>query len=322
MLSLRKILLEVTKFAAKSKDSGKLVYFKTKQAKDTAIKKGTHQDPKETPKEKSKVVPIKGNSIFPKEKTNTSKVEINKRTDKNIDTFFVKELDVWNKQKHPLLKNIEAKTEKTQQNWLNKFNKNNKKELQSAISSWQSDWNRSGLNNVDNIITKNPPPPIETSEKIFRGKIIYKKDLEKLIKTFNTKQEIKLPIRSFSTDLKIVYNLFNMLNDLDENLPQCAVVMSVKSECNKLNGIYLPAMLPMKNSFSDEKEVLMPSNQIFKVNKIHNIEFTKSKNYNSLIVIDLIQKCNKNEDIENHILDLTNDEFIQNLLQTPMRTKK
>ena len=34
------------KLAARAKDSGKIVYFKTKQAKDKAIKGGTHEDPK------------------------------------------------------------------------------------------------------------------------------------------------------------------------------------------------------------------------------------------------------------------------------------
>ena len=34
------------KLVARSKESGKLVYFKTPQAKDAALKKGTHEDPK------------------------------------------------------------------------------------------------------------------------------------------------------------------------------------------------------------------------------------------------------------------------------------
>jgi len=34
------------KLVARSKESGKLVYFKTPQAKDAALKAGSHEDPK------------------------------------------------------------------------------------------------------------------------------------------------------------------------------------------------------------------------------------------------------------------------------------
>jgi hypothetical protein len=48
--------------SARSKETGKIVYFKTKQAKDTAIKGGTHEDPKS--KKPSKQEPVKGASMF------------------------------------------------------------------------------------------------------------------------------------------------------------------------------------------------------------------------------------------------------------------
>ena len=51
------------KLVARSKESGKLVYFKTPQAKDAAMKAGTHEDPKakkaDTPK-----ASVKPNSMF------------------------------------------------------------------------------------------------------------------------------------------------------------------------------------------------------------------------------------------------------------------
>jgi len=51
------------KLVARSKESGKLVYFKTPQAKDAALKKGSHEDPKAKKGEQPKV-DAKPNDMF------------------------------------------------------------------------------------------------------------------------------------------------------------------------------------------------------------------------------------------------------------------
>jgi hypothetical protein len=51
------------KLVARSKESGKLVYFKTPQAKDTAMKAGTHEDPKAKKSDEPKAA-AKPNSMF------------------------------------------------------------------------------------------------------------------------------------------------------------------------------------------------------------------------------------------------------------------
>ena len=51
------------KLVARSKESGKLVYFKTPQAKDAAIKAGTHKDPK-AQKDAQPKKDVKPNSMF------------------------------------------------------------------------------------------------------------------------------------------------------------------------------------------------------------------------------------------------------------------
>jgi hypothetical protein len=51
------------KLVARSKESGKLVYFKTPQAKDAALKKGTHEDPK-AKKADTPNVDAKPNSMY------------------------------------------------------------------------------------------------------------------------------------------------------------------------------------------------------------------------------------------------------------------
>jgi hypothetical protein len=74
--------------------------------------------------------------------------------------------------------------------------------------------------------------------------------------------------------------------------------------------------------YSDEHEVLMPSNQKYKVDKINYVKFSDKISFaKSMAFIDLVQKCAKNEAIDDD-LDLTNDEFYKNIFQTPMRLDK
>lgn len=57
------------KLAARSKETGKIVYFKTKQSKDAAIKAGSHEDPKKKAVTPSKKEPVKGADLFKGDKS-------------------------------------------------------------------------------------------------------------------------------------------------------------------------------------------------------------------------------------------------------------
>jgi hypothetical protein len=58
-----KSLLEAEDFKARSKETGKLVHFKSKDSYDAALKAGSHEDPT-TKKDSSKEEPVKGASMF------------------------------------------------------------------------------------------------------------------------------------------------------------------------------------------------------------------------------------------------------------------
>jgi hypothetical protein len=58
-----KSLLETEDFKARSKETGKLVHFKSKDSYDAALKAGSHEDPT-TKKDSSKEEPVKGASMF------------------------------------------------------------------------------------------------------------------------------------------------------------------------------------------------------------------------------------------------------------------
>ena len=62
-ISLKKLLTEAEDFKARSKETGKLVHFKSKDSYDAAIKAGSHEDP-DTKQDSSKEEPVKGASMF------------------------------------------------------------------------------------------------------------------------------------------------------------------------------------------------------------------------------------------------------------------
>ena len=58
MILLESLLTEISHWTAIKKDSGKVVYFMSKQNKDAAIKKGTHIDPNQNKKVKKNKKPV------------------------------------------------------------------------------------------------------------------------------------------------------------------------------------------------------------------------------------------------------------------------
>ena len=62
-ISLKQLLAEAEDFKARSKETGKLVHFKSKDSYDAAIKAGSHEDP-DTKGDSSKEEPVKGASMF------------------------------------------------------------------------------------------------------------------------------------------------------------------------------------------------------------------------------------------------------------------
>ena len=104
-----KSLLETEDFKARSKETGKLVHFKSKDSYDAALKAGSHEDPT-TKKDSSKEEPVKGASMFgadyeknrsgeaPKDKETpsepqkvTSAPKITDKIKKNIEKWTEKE---------------------------------------------------------------------------------------------------------------------------------------------------------------------------------------------------------------------------------------
>jgi hypothetical protein len=340
MILLESLLTEISHWTAIKKDSGKVVYFMSKQNKDAAIKKGTHIDPNQNKKVKKNKKPV-GKPIAPsgfrvnkkEEPIKSPKIPIKSRTLDTIANLYDNMVSRWadKKEKHVVKK--EKAVIKQQGEWLKKLVKEgviNPDRYDSDMYNWQNSANKDSLNSIDKFFKKHTPPPIETKEPVYRGIIVSKKEYTKLLEDFNNKKNIKLPIGSFTTFFDTATQFANPIEHpvIDESHKPYSVVFRVKSECDRLNAFSMNSNIVSKRLrgiakvFSNEHEVLMPSNQKYKVDKINYVKFSDKKSFaKSMAFIDLVQKCAKNEAIEDDI-DLTNDEFYKNIFQTPMRLDK
>jgi hypothetical protein len=340
MILLESLLTEISHWTAIKKDSGKVVYFMSKQNKDAAIKKGTHIDPNQNKKVKKNKKPV-GKPIAPsgfrvnkkEEPIKSPKIPIKSRTLDTIANLYDNMVSRWadKKEKHVVKK--EKAVIKQQGEWLKKLVKEgviNPDRYDSDMYNWQNSANKDSLNSIDKFFKKHTPPPIETKEPVYRGIIVSKKEYTKLLEDFNNKKNIKLPIGSFTTFFDTATQFANPIEHpvIDESHKPYSVVFRVKSECDRLNAFSMNSNIVSKRLrgiakvFSNEHEVLMPSNQKYKVDKINYVKFSDKKSFaKSMAFIDLVQKCAKNEAIEDDI-DLTNDEFYKNIFQTHMRLDK
>ena len=340
MILLESLLKEISHWTAIKKDSGKVVYFMSKQNKDAAIKKGTHIDPNQNKKVKKNKKPV-SKPIAPSDfrvnkkevPTKSSKVNIISKTIGNIDNLYKQMVSRWadKKEKHVVKK--EKAVIKQQGEWLKKLIKDgviNSDGYNIAMFDWQYNVNKSALTAIDKFLKKYQPPPIETNEPVYRGIIVSKKEYLKLLEDFNNKKNIKLPIGSFTTFFDTATKFANPIEHpvIDESHKPYSVVFRVKSECDRLNAFSMNSNIVSKQlkavakKYSDEHEILMPSNQKYKVDKINYVKFSDKISFaKSMAFIDLVQKCAKNEGVDD-ALDLTNDEFYKNIFQTHMRLDK
>jgi hypothetical protein len=345
MILLESLLNEISNWTAIKKDSGKVVYFMSKQNRDAAIKKGTHIDPVQNKKVKKNKKPTTkkpvGKPIAPsgfrvnkkEEPIKSPKIPIKSRTLDTIGNLYDNMVSRWadKKEKHVVKK--EKAVIKQQGEWLKKLIKDgviNSDGYNRAMFDWQYNVNKSALTAIDKFLKKYQPPPIETNEPVYRGIIVSKKEYLKLLEDFNNKKNIKLPIGSFTTFFDTATKFANPIEHpvIDESHKPYSVVFRVKSECDRLNAFSMNSNIVSKQlkavakKYSDEHEILMPSNQKYKVDKINYVKFSDKKSFaKSMAFIDLVQTCAKNEAIEDD-MDLTNDEFYKNIFQTHMRLDK
>jgi hypothetical protein len=144
-----------------------------------------------------------------------------------------------------------------------------------------------------------------------------------MLNDFSKNSNIKIPIGSFSTSLDVSTQF---ATDTDDK--QFSVIFRVKSQCNKINGLFLNShgeannhrLKELTRVFGYEHEILMPSNQKYNIDKINNISFDELyDNVNSMTIVDLIQECSQDENFDDNLSDLSDTTFYKQIFQTHQR---
>jgi len=328
-------MFEDKKYSAISKETGKKVYFSSKQHKDAAIKAGTHKDPNS----KIQLKKVVGKSVFPtKEKPNPlpsvrrTKVPVKKIKHSDIK-FYHNWRNTWNEKHLTAINKLNLKTANKQgklmQDITDKEKENIIQRIGLAMHEWQNKNNWYYLKFIDAFLKKHEGFTIPTKDYIQRGIAVSKKVRDKILEDFSNPKTVKLPISSFSLKLGTALQ-FSV--DREEGIfgkKNHSVIFRVKSECGNLKAYNMNANMGWvkkgKEHFGEyahEMEILMPSNQRYVVEKINRYKFNVEDETKSTTVIHLIQKCGKFESVETeNLLDLSEDKFYEAVFTIRNRKK-
>ena len=252
---------------------------------------------------------------------NNSNVKTTKKA--NFKDFLSNELEKWKENKESIVSNIEETNIKKQSKWVNSMSPDTLNKYSQLFGAWQATAEKSALNKIDKLLQTENIPKFETTEPIYRGISLNKKDLDKMLNDFSKNSNIKIPIGSFSTSLDVSTQF---ATDTDDK--QFSVIFRVKSQCNKINGLFLNShgeannhrLKELTRVFGYEHEILMPSNQKYNIDKINNISFDELyDNVNSMTIVDLIQECSQDENFDDNLSDLSDTTFYKQIFQTHQR---
>ena len=73
--------------------------------------------------------------------------------------------------------------------------------FEGAVAYYQNENSSKMLPEIDKYLKKNPPPPIKTDDFVYRGITLHKEAYNKLINHFTNRNEVKLPMQSFTLNL-------------------------------------------------------------------------------------------------------------------------
>lgn len=330
-------IFEDKKYSAISKETGKKVYFGSKQSKDAALKAGTHKDPNQKKIQLKKPV---GTPIFPTSgrpnplpSVRRKEVPIKKINHSHVK-FNHNWRETWNEKHRPAVVKLDVKTAKSQGKLIMDITDNVKEtyiqKLGLAMHEWQNKNNNSYLKYIDAFLKKFDGFEIPTKEYVQRGIAVSKKVADKILKDFSNPKTVKLPISSFSLKLHTALQFSVDRDSYDIPPKNHSVIFRVKSECGNLKAYNMNAnMYWVKKGkeyfgeYAPEMEVLMPSNQRYVVEKINRYKFNAEDEVQSSTVIHLIQKCGKFEGVETeNLLDLSDDKFYQTVFTIRNRPTK
>ena len=226
---------------------------------------------------------------------------------------------------------ISEANDKNQSKWVKQQAKKNPNYINDMIS-YQSMINKDALNRIDEMLKLDPPPPVQTNA-LYRGMAMNSFDYSKFMKSFKEGGSIDLPISSFSFDATTATEFANNVGNanalVNESNNQSIIIKVVNSK-NTFNGFCMNANVgnvSAKNKdkmfgddfgdWSGQHEVLLPSNNKYKVVKTESTKMEKGRNFT---IITLEQAGTKNEIRLREFIDDNEKDILKKHLQYPNRT--
>lgn len=215
---------------------------------------------------------------------------------------------------------------KSQTEWVKQKSKN--KQYADMMFGYQSMIFKPDLEKIDNLLVSDPPPPIKANA-LYRGMAMKPSELKKFLGSFSEGSTVNLPISSFSLDPSVATGFSNNVNNDNATISKAnnqSVMIKVVSKSNTFNGFGMNANIDNVESPSDmsdfanwaqQTEVLMPSNNKYKVLKVETKKMDKGR---SFTVITLEQIDAKNEQIKlRELIDSDETDLLKKHLQYPNR---
>jgi hypothetical protein len=226
---------------------------------------------------------------------------------------------------------ISEANNKNQAKWVKQQAKKNKNYINDMFS-YQSMINKDALNRIDKML-KADPPPVVHAESLYRGMAMTPKDYSKFMKSFKEGSTIDLPISSFSFDVRTATEFASNVSNLNSTISKAnnqSILIKVINSRNVFNGFCMNAnvgvvsgrdknsMFPQDfGSWSGQHEVLLPSNNKYKVVKTESKKCEKGR---SITIITLEQIGTKNEIKLREFIDDSETDILKKHLQYPNRS--
>ena len=230
---------------------------------------------------------------------------------------------------NPMADKVSDANTKNQTKWVKEQSKKNVS-YGDTMYAYQSLISKPALNRIDELLKSSPPPTIK-AKVLYRGMAMKPKDYSKFMQSFKDGNNIDLPISSFSFDASVATGFSNNVNNdnaLIDKANNQSVMIKVVNQKNEFNGFAMNANIDNadrvnKDTFDSDfsawdsqKEVLMPSNNKYKVVKT---EVKKFEDGRSFTVITLDQIGIKTEIKLREFIDDEETDILKKHLQYPNR---
>ena len=236
---------------------------------------------------------------FPLDNKNLTDKEARRELQRSLDTPTtvsgeLQKITRDGKKAYSKMGKVLASTNQSHSEWANGQDDSYDQEMK----AWQINIDKEALQQIDQRMKDDPPPPIQTEQPVYRGMAMNGDDLKNFLSEFNNGSSVELPIGAFSFDSSVAGEFADtqVSHDYRPNAAMGddavhAVMMIVRGSSNSLNGLYMNGngsrekLNWQTQEYASQEEVLLPSGQY----KISNVE-SKDHDGRKFITINLVQE--------------------------------